>query len=198
MRCAHAARCHGITDVELILSDAYVGAPPVPTEALTDDNRGGLSVAAPVVAGGTVAISGLEDPGLSYVWLFSSPHGLGYAQAAGDGTLQVTIPTGVAAGPHRLAVTTPGGWLLGWTDLTVTAAATGPGAVPADPPPATPGSGAGAAPATTPVRAGTDVAEARQGGLAATGSDVGWMAGAALATLLLGGGLVVLRGRRMA
>lgn len=184
-----------ITDVELVLSDVFAGTPPVPTEALTDDNRGGLGVAAPVVAGGTVAISGLEDPGLSYVWLFSSPVGLGYAQVAADGTLRVTIPAGTEAGPHRLAVTTPGGFLLGWADLTVTAATATP-AAPADPPAAAPGPVAGSAPATTSVSAGSRGTSARGGVLAATGSDVVWMAGAALATVLVGGGLVVLRRRR--
>ncbi|MCC2318469.1 carboxypeptidase-like regulatory domain-containing protein [Cellulomonas chengniuliangii] len=190
---------YAITDVELILSDAYVGTPPIPSEVLTNDNRGGLSVAAPVVTGGTVAISGLQDPGLSYVWLFSSPQGLGYAQVAADGTLQVTIPTGVAPGPHRLAVTTPGGNLLGWADLTVVAAA-GPGAAPVDPPAAAPGAAAGSAAASTPARSETRSpgAGARGSALAATGADVLWMAGSALAIVLLGGALVVLRRRRTA
>ncbi|MFC8191476.1 collagen binding domain-containing protein [Cellulomonas sp. NPDC057328] len=184
--------------VELELSDEFAGVPPAPTEALTDANRGGLSVAGPVVAGDEATLVGLGDGGLGYVWLAPSLQGLGYGRAAADGTLQVVVPAGTAAGAYRLVVTTPGGFVLGWADLTVTAAAApAPGAVPGAPAPAaTPATTTTPAAAVRDARTGAD--GRRSGALAATGADVAWLVGGAAAALLLGAGLVVLRRRRSA
>ena len=180
-----------VTDVELVLSDAHVEAPPVPTVELTDANRGELGAAGPVVAGGTVTLTGLPD-GLNYVWLFSSPMGLGYAQRAADGTYQVTVPAAAPLGAHRLVVTTPGGAVLGWTDVTVTAAPVVPGAPAPVPAPAVAPAG------TARDAAATRTATSRTGALAVTGADPAWLGGGALALLLLGAGLVTLRRRRSA
>ena len=178
-----------ITDVELVLSDDFIGVPPAPAVDLTEENRGGLSVAAPVVAGGTTTITGFPGESVSYVWLAPSLQGLGYGRVGADGTLPVTIPAGVRAGAYRLVVTTPGGSVSGWADVTVTAAPPVPGAAPA--PTATPTPVAAVVP-VTPTSAG---ATPRSGALAVTGSDAAWLAGAALAAVLVGAGLVVLRRR---
>lgn len=181
-----------VTDVELVIADEHVEAPAALTEALTEDNRGGLGVAGPVVAGGTVAITGLSD-GLRYVWLAPS-EGLGFGRVV-DGTLQVTFPATTAAGAHRLAVTTAGGYLLGWTDVTVLAAG---GVSPAVPPVAAPGAAATPVAAVVGDVAGARSTGARSGALAATGSDIAWVVGSALGAAALGAGLVVLRRRRPA
>ncbi|WP_203758599.1 MSCRAMM family protein [Cellulomonas chitinilytica] len=200
-----------IDDVELVLSDAFAGVPPEPDVALTEDNRGGLSVAGPVAAGGTAAIAGLEQPASSYVWLAPAApgvasrlaaagaafQGLGYGQVGADGTLRFTIPAGVVAGAYRVAVTTPGGFLTGWADVTVTAA-TGPsGSVPAGPSAAAPGAAAAPSPATAAASSASTSARPaqRSGVLATTGFGGAWVAGAALAAVLLGAGLLVLRRR---
>lgn len=72
-------------------------------------------------------------------WLFSEPVLLNgdWTQVAADGSIAVTIPAGVDAGAHRLAVFDAEGALIGWQQLQVGAATT-PGAA-----------GAGGALATT-------------------------------------------------
>lgn len=180
-----------VTDVELVLAPEFVEVPPVPDgSTLTDANRGGLTVAGPVVAGGTATIAGLA-PSLGYVWLLSTPQGLGYHEVGADGTIQVTVPAGTPAGAHRLVVTLPGGHLLGWADVAVTAAGSGSGTTTAG------GSVAAApgAPTATAAASARSRSTSGSGVLAATGFDGAWVAGGALAAVLLGAGLVVLRRR---
>lgn len=188
-----------ITDVELVLSDAFLGTPPAPTQALTADNSGGLRTAAPVRAGGTASIVGLEQPASSYVWLAPSLQGLGYGQVGADGTLQVRVPASTPVGAYRLAVATPGGFLLGWADLTVTAApdsGAAPGQVPTAAPSAATVAAAAPAPTVSPAARGVAGSGQRSGPLAATGFNGTWLAGGGLAAVLLGAGLVMLRRRR--
>lgn len=178
-----------LTDVALVLAEEYLEEPEAPTEPLTEDNRGGLSVVAPVAPGGTAAIAGLSD-GASFVWLAPAMQALGYGLPAADGTLQVTVPGDVAPGSYRLAVTTRGGYLVGWADLTVAAAAGDPTAG-AAPVPSAPG-------AVAPAPVASRGAAATTGALATTGSDAAWLAGSALTALVLGVGFVLVRRRRAA
>lgn len=184
------------TEVELVLSDEFLGVPPAPTEPLTEANRGGLSAAGPVAAGATATLVGLEGAVREYVWLAPSFQGLGFVSAAADGSLPVTVPAGTAPGAYRLVVTTAGGYVLGWADLTVTAATGGSGAAPANAAAAVPGA-VTSAPTPAAARASRGAGQ-RAGVLAATGFDGAWLAGSALAAVLLGAGLVVLRRRRSA
>ncbi|GAA1699415.1 hypothetical protein GCM10009808_16270 [Microbacterium sediminicola] len=61
-----------------------------------------------------------------HVWLFSTPTYLGAPVVSASGTVTVTLPTGVAAGTHRLVVTDELGTVIGWQYIQVEAlAATG-------------------------------------------------------------------------
>lgn len=183
-----------VTDVEIVLSADHVQQPTELTDELTDGNRRGLSVAAPVVAGGTASVAGITE-GLNFGWLASASGNrpLGFGSHV-DGALALSIPADTPAGAYRLAVTTPGGYLLGWADLTVLAAS---GDVQSAPLP-------GAAPTATAraevasASAAGSRATTRSGVLAATGADVAWLVACALGLGAVGAGLVVLRRRRSA
>lgn len=165
-----------IDDVEIFVDIAHREAPPAPAvEELTDGQRGTVSTTPTAAPGAAVTISGLEPGALVYVWLASTPVGLGYLDVAADGTVQVTVPAGTAPGAHRFVVTSTTGAVLGWTDLTVVTAAAVPGAS------GTPGA---------PRAAATPRAR-----LAATGLESAGVAGVALAAILVGGGLVWIRRR---
>ena len=95
---------------------------PAP-ETLVDDNRGGIDAPASTEAGATVTVQ--LDKALAgqtvHGWLFSTPTDLGEAVVNADGTVNFTIPNGVPAGAHRLAVMSVNNVLIGWDNIQVTA-----------------------------------------------------------------------------
>ncbi|MFS0704940.1 hypothetical protein AB6N23_10500, partial [Cellulomonas sp. 179-A 9B4 NHS] len=166
-----------VDDVELRLDVAFLQAPPAPAvDSLTDADRGSLGAVAPVRPGGTVTLTGLTPGSDVYVWLGSTPVGPGYQQVAADGTVRVTIPATTAPGAYRLVVSSAGGVVLGWTELTVVGDAAAPGAAAAGGP-------------------GAAAAAPRGGALAVTGLELATGAGLALAGIAAGVVLVVLRRR---
>ncbi|PWC05153.1 lamin tail domain-containing protein [Agromyces badenianii] len=153
------------------------GTPVTPAEeSLTDGARGSITVPGTVRAGATITVVvGAQLAGDTLdAWLFSTPVHLGTVTVSPDGTIRVTIPADTAAGAHRLAVLSADGTLLGWDDLTVTAAGTG-------------GAGTGTASAGTGAAA-----------LASTGATVAPLVIAASLALLLGALALVIRARRRA
>jgi LPXTG-motif cell wall-anchored protein len=100
---------------------------PVPGEQLVDAVRGGVSAPTAATAGSGITLSvGRDHAGETVdVWLHSTPVHLGRVLVAADGTVRVTIPAGTPGGAHRIAVVDAGGRLIGWTDITVTAAGGG-------------------------------------------------------------------------
>lgn len=110
-------------DVELPPPPHPPLTPPAPDEdSLVPGTQGDLTATpASAVAGGTVTVYGL--PGLSWVhgWAYSDPVALGWVWTASNGTATFTIPAGLPAGTHRVAVTDAEGALLGWITLQVTA-----------------------------------------------------------------------------
>lgn len=176
-----------VSDVTIVLDAAHLEVPPAPSaEDLTESTRGPLRPVDPVLPGAEVTLAGLTPHDLVYVWLTSAPVGLGYHEVAADGTVRLTVPAGTAAGAHRLVVQYPGGFLVGWTELTVLAAPA-PG-VPA--PPAAPAAPAGGA---RPVAAAS--AGSRSAALAVTGAELATGAGVALVGIAVGAVLLVLRRR---
>jgi hypothetical protein len=141
-------------------------------QALTPDAKGGVQAPAMAAAGQEIRVYvGTEHAGeWVSVWMFSTPTQVGgWMQVAADGYVTVTVPAGLAAGTHRIAVLDADGNVLGWQEIAVTA------------PAAASASRAGALAAT-----GTDAAP-----LSA------YAAGAVL-LLALGAGVVVLARRRRA
>jgi hypothetical protein len=104
------------------------GEPATPSDAaLVAGAEGGIRAGATTFAPGqTVTIDvGAEHAG-EWVgaWLFSTPTRLGgWHQVDGAGRITVTIPAGVPAGTHRLAVFDATGAIIGWQTVTVTGAA---------------------------------------------------------------------------
>lgn len=146
-------------------------APPVADgDDLPDDARDAIDIS---VADGKVTVSGLEPSAWHFLYVYSEPVAIGWFQADADGALTATLPTGLDAGTHRLAVQNADGELLGWTEFVI---AGGEG-------PSGPGHGNGP---------GGD-------GLPSTGQDLP-IALIAIAALLLVAGAVVLnvRSRRRA
>lgn len=99
---------------------------PVPASELTDATRGDITLPVSARAGDTITVGvGTERAGEKLdFWLYSTPTHLGSLMVAADGTARVTIPANTAVGAHRLAVVDGAGALLGWGDLSVTAAQT--------------------------------------------------------------------------
>lgn len=89
---------------------------------LVNENRGGVSVPNSVVAGNTVTVNvGADRAGQTVNgWLFSTPTSLGQAVVDANGNATFTIPEGVPAGSHRLAVTDVNNNLIGWGNIEVT------------------------------------------------------------------------------
>ncbi|MET0829296.1 MAG: LPXTG cell wall anchor domain-containing protein, partial [Microbacterium sp.] len=144
-------------------------------DQLTDANRGPVSAASGAVAGDPVTVSvGAEHAGEKVdVWLYSTPQHIGRTEVGADGTVTVTIPADTVPGAHRIAVTDANGDLIGWTDITITAADVADGSDTVDP------------------------AAVSSGTLASTGADVGGDALLAGALLLAGAALFVARRRRV-
>ncbi|HEY9423450.1 MAG TPA: cell wall protein, partial [Microterricola sp.] len=101
------------------------GTPGTPSsDELTEQNRGGLNAPASVVAGSTftAVLPASGQPRSVNGWLFSEPTALGTLTASADGLIQITLPASVPAGEHRLALTDDAGTIIGWDEVTVTAA----------------------------------------------------------------------------
>ncbi|QCB94684.1 hypothetical protein E5225_15080 [Cellulomonas shaoxiangyii] len=96
-------------------------------DELTEATRGGFTAPATVGPGGTLVLSGLPAGAVLHAYLFSVPTDLGVATVAADGTLRLTVPAGIAAGTHRVALYRADGTLLGWQYVEVLAAGTGAG-----------------------------------------------------------------------
>ncbi|WP_211255137.1 lamin tail domain-containing protein [Microbacterium ginsengisoli] len=106
--------------------DASVPAAPGEGD-LIDANRGGATAPGSAVAGSVVTIA--VDPAhagkIVHGWIFSTPTYLGVGVVALDGSVSFTIPAGLPAGDHRIAVVDASGAVLGWSPLTVELAQTG-------------------------------------------------------------------------
>lgn len=109
-----------VTDVELVADNEHHQPPAAPAvDELTDEQCGSVTTVARTFAGSLLTVGGLAPGELAYTWLGSTPVGLGYADVADDGTVEVTVPETTTPGSHRLVVTDVVGTVVGWTDLTV-------------------------------------------------------------------------------
>ncbi len=89
-------------------------------------------VSVSVVNGRTVTVSGLPAGEWHYLYAYSTPTALGWAQSSAAGSVTVALPDSLAAGAHRIAVLDAEGTLVGWTEVTIAAGpAAAPGALPA-------------------------------------------------------------------
>ncbi|GAB3399493.1 hypothetical protein GCM10027515_05940 [Schumannella luteola] len=187
--------------VPVTVKQAVVIPPTDPTEPTTppvgaDDSKLTIDLQGKITIditsakpGATIKIYvGIEFAGTWVsAWLHSTPVALGgWQQVAPDGTISVTIPTDAPAGDHRIAVQDAQGNVLGWTAFTVLAAAD----------PGTPGAGNGGTGSTGSGSSNATASGSR--GLAATGVDATAGMIGALALLLAGAALVVIRRRRAA
>jgi len=92
---------------------------------LTPEARGSFEAKA---AGSLLVVSGLA-PGEQYqVFLHSTPVKVGTLTVDGNGSLPLTIPAGLEAGDHRVALYNMDGSLAGWQAFTVQPAVTVMGA----------------------------------------------------------------------
>ncbi|TPW77616.1 ExeM/NucH family extracellular endonuclease [Schumannella soli] len=165
--------------------------PPVGADdsKLTIDLQGKITIdITSAKPGSTIKINvGIEFAGTWVsAWLHSTPVALGgWQQVASDGTISVTIPADAPAGEHRIAVQDADGDVIGWSAFTVLAANPG----------TNPGTGAGnggtGSGSSNPSASGSS-------DLAATGIDATAGMIGALALLLAGAALVVIRRRRAA
>lgn len=109
-------------------SDKPVGAPAPQTDASLDGVvSGGVSLgSATVVQGQTLRVDVGPTRGGDWVaaWLFSAPSLLNgdWTRADATGAFTVQIPADAPVGAHRMAVFDDEGEVIGWADLTVTAA----------------------------------------------------------------------------
>lgn len=142
---------------------------PTPESELTDDTRGDVSIPTQAVPRETITVTAPPAAGTSvHTWLHSDPVLLATTDVGADGTFEVTIPADTELGSHRIVVQAEDGSLLGWAPLEIVAAGGD----------------------QMPAAGGTEDS------LAVTGADVAaWLPMAALAALLLGAGLVVIRAR---
>jgi len=97
---------------------------PVASTGLTESARGSVSVPSEARPGQTITVTvGVEHAGETVnVWMYSTPVLLATAVVAADGTVRVVIPAAASVGAHRIAVLAVDGSLIGWDNLTVTAA----------------------------------------------------------------------------
>lgn len=176
--------------------DAIDAGPPVTpiapsADALTDGTRGGIDVPATGVAGQNVTVAlGAAYAGTTVNgWLFSAPLALGQAVVDASGNVTFTLPSSVAPGAHRLAITDAENTLLGWGDIRVSVAATGEDTSGEDASGEETASGgtAGGGTAGTPVSHGT---------LAATGPEDSFGLAASALLLVAMGAAIVIASRR--
>lgn len=120
-----------------------------------------------------------QEPGLKGdigMWLFSDPVSLGVKSTSADGTVSVTLPTGVT-GEHRLVAVDESGAVIGWQNITI-------------------------APAQEQQRGSASGAAGDDGGssieqLPSTGASM-LLAGVAVLALLAGGDITAITRRRLA
>lgn len=98
-------------------------APAAPgSETLTPGATNALGISTSTVEpGGTVTVTGLPTMTWAYGYAYSTPTALGWSWTGAGGAATFTVPSGLAPGAHRLAITDQSGSLLGWVSLTVTA-----------------------------------------------------------------------------
>lgn len=158
-------------------------APEVVEADLTDEKRGDVSVPESAAPGEMVTVSlgsADYDGSTVSVLLFPAAINLGSAEVIG-GEFKIQVPADAPLGEHRIAVLDSGGLLIGWDDIILVKAPTGP----ADP---------NQPDANAPDRAGA-------GQLSDTGADANsllWMAGGAAALLLVGGAAMLVARKRAA
>lgn len=95
---------------------------PLPGDALTDENRNGVTVNPSVAGrGDRVTVStGIAHAGERLaVWMYSEPVALGARTASDTGAVTVTIPADAQFGAHRIAAYAADGSLVGWADITI-------------------------------------------------------------------------------
>lgn len=100
------------------------GAPAAPVaegSQLDGLPRGGITAA---FAGGTLTVSGLAPDAWFHLTAYSSPTPLGWSRSSATGTVALTLPQGIGAGPHRVAVQDASGTLVGWAAFEVTSTST--------------------------------------------------------------------------
>ncbi|GAB2524127.1 bifunctional metallophosphatase/5'-nucleotidase [Paramicrobacterium agarici] len=99
---------------------------PVDDSDIPDAAEGGISTVDEAQAGDTITIDVGADRAGEWVsvWLYSEPIQLsdGWVQVSADGTVEVTIPSDVPAGEHRIVVLDASGDVIGWQDITIAAA----------------------------------------------------------------------------
>jgi hypothetical protein len=102
--------------------------PTAPAETqLTSATQNGVTGPSSARAGATITVNvGASHAGEQvHGWVFSTPTYLGQRIVSAAGTIQLTLPAGLAAGAHRLAVLDANGNVIGWFALAVSAAALG-------------------------------------------------------------------------
>jgi len=152
---------------------------PAPKNELLDPgSKGGITAPSHVTEGSTidVGIKGAGENQRVGMWLFSDPISLGIKSTSADGTVSVTLPTGVT-GEHRLVAVDESGAVIGWQNITI---------APAQEP--QPGSDSG-------TTAGDRESSIEQ--LPSTGASMA-LAGVAVLALLTGGALTAITRRRLA
>ncbi|WP_200952493.1 hypothetical protein [Agromyces sp. Soil535] len=120
---AYAPDVDKITIAPVLLGTPSTIATPPSDETLTEESRGGVTVATSAAEGSQLKIAlPVEFAGTdAAAYLLPGVTRIGAGTVAKSGKLTVTLPTGVV-GDHQLAVYTAEGALIGWDDLTVTPA----------------------------------------------------------------------------
>lgn len=119
-------RCTVVTDPTDPTDPADPTDPTAPTEGdLTPGTQGGITGPSSVRPGETITVGvGTERAGDEVDgWIFSTPTYLGNRTVSAGGSIQLTIPSTIAAGAHRLAVLDADGEVIGWLAITVAPAA---------------------------------------------------------------------------
>ncbi|MGL3151351.1 LPXTG cell wall anchor domain-containing protein [Microbacterium sp. A82] len=102
---------------------------PAPAEdQLTDATLGEITTVTTAQAGQTITVHFAGDrAGQSAgMWLLSTPSPLGVKTVSAEGTVQITLPKNVT-GTHRIAAVAADGTVIGWQQITITAAEDEPG-----------------------------------------------------------------------
>lgn len=107
------------------------GSPqPVGASNLDAGFEDGIGVAGELEQGETAEVMVGEQFSGEWVsaWAYSDPTGLGdeWVQVDSSGAVEVPIPAGLPVGPHSIAVQLADDQLVGWSEVTVTEASTGP------------------------------------------------------------------------
>ncbi len=92
------------------------GAPSIDGSDLPLVFRDVITVA---VSGRELTVTGLGADAWNFGYVYSTPQPLGWTLADGAGRATYTLPTGLEAGVHRLAVLDTAGGLVGWTEFRI-------------------------------------------------------------------------------